>query len=131
LGFEVMFEAAGKPDSPLGRALAVAVVASADTTFRGMVRGAIRARARLTRWVETAGGVPQAMAQLSQALGTEPGLTRADVDRDIVDGPILPSSEWASVAEVCALGSSNDREQADRLTRALDAAGADRVEAYL
>ncbi len=72
-----MLEAAEAPDSPLGRALAQAVLAAADQTFQDMVREAIRERDTLTRWVDAAGGVPQAMAQLSQALGVGPDETVA------------------------------------------------------
>src|SRR5215212_11442751 len=68
LSLDVMFKAAGEPHSPLGRALAQAVLAAADVTFRDLVREVIRQRDKLMRWVEAAGGVPQAMAQLSQEL---------------------------------------------------------------
>src|SRR5436309_11139378 len=66
LSLDVMLKAADAPDSPLGRALAQAVLAAADITFRDMVREVIRQRDKLTRWVDAAGGVPQAMAQISQ-----------------------------------------------------------------
>ena len=75
LSLDVMLKAAETPDSPLGRALAQAVLAAADVTFRDMVREVIRERDKLMRWVEDAGGVPQAMAQLSQALGVGPDET--------------------------------------------------------
>ena len=78
LSLDVMLKAAETPDSPLGRALAKAVLAAADITFRDMVREVIRKRDALTRWVEHAGGVPQAMAQLSQALGVGPDETVED-----------------------------------------------------
>src|SRR6185369_15655948 len=68
ISLDVMLQAADTPGSPLGRALAQAVLAAADITFRDMVREVIRQRDKLTRWVDAAGGLPQAMAQLSQAL---------------------------------------------------------------
>ena len=81
LSLDVMLKAAGEPDSPLGRALAQAVLAAADVTFRDLVRETIRQRDKLMRWVEAAGGVPQAMAQLSQALGIAAGRDGASRSR--------------------------------------------------
>ena len=77
LSLDVMLKAAGEPDSPLGRALAQAVLAAADVTFRDLVREMIRQRDKLMRWVEAAGGVPQAMEQLSRALDIAPDETVA------------------------------------------------------
>ena len=76
LSLDVLLQAAEAPDTALGRALAQAVLASADVTFQDMVREAIRARDRLTRWVDEAGGLPQAMTQLSQLLGIGPARNR-------------------------------------------------------
>ena len=81
LSLDVLLQAAEAPDTALGRALAQAVLASADITFQDMVREAIRARDRLTRWVDEAGGVPQAMAQLSQVLGVGPARNRGGCGR--------------------------------------------------
>src|SRR5436190_16160544 len=58
ISLAVMLKAADTPDSPLGRALAQAVLAAADITFRDMVREVIRQRARLMRGRAAAGGVP-------------------------------------------------------------------------
>src|SRR5437763_7707873 len=44
ISLDVMLKAADTPDSPLGRALAQAVLAAADITFRDMVREVIRQR---------------------------------------------------------------------------------------
>ncbi len=51
------------------------MLAAADVTFRDLVREVIRQRDKLMRWVEAAGGVPQAMEQLSHALGVPPDET--------------------------------------------------------
>src|SRR4029079_17967297 len=77
ISLEVMFEAAEAPDSPLGQALAQAVLSATDQTFRDILRAPIGPRDKLTLWVEHAGGVPQAMAQLSQTLGVAPDDTVA------------------------------------------------------
>ena len=80
LSLGVMLQAAVEPDSPLGQALAAAVLAAADVTFRELVRETIRKRDVLVPWVEAAGGVPQAIGKLSQALGIQPEETMREID---------------------------------------------------
>ena len=61
------------------------------------------------------------MAQLSAALGIDADDDLAAVEKEIVDGPHLPSSEWAAVAAVFQEGSPNDKDQSARLIEALAA----------
>ena len=69
-------------------------------TFRDLVRETIRQRDKLTRWVEAAGGVPQAMDQLSQSLGVAPGETVEqveDADCEAAASGVAPAAwtiEW-------------------------------------
>src|SRR3982751_2760092 len=97
LSLDVMLKAADTPDSPLGRALAQAVLAAADITFRDMVREVIRNHDKLTRWGDAAGGVPQAMAQLSEALGVQVDETVQQIDDAIFRESIIANSEWTAV----------------------------------
>jgi ATP-dependent helicase/nuclease subunit A len=127
----VLLEAVGIADSALARALKVAVAAAADTTFRDVVREAIGKREKLVAWIEAAGGIAPAMAQLSAALGIAADDNIARVETDIVEGPHLPSSRWADVAAQCRQGSRNDQAQGDRLSIALAASGAERIDKYL
>jgi ATP-dependent helicase/nuclease subunit A len=127
----VLLEGAAAPDSALGRALATAMIAGADQTFRDVVREAIGRRDSIARWAMNAGGVEEAIAALSQTLGVDPSLTQAEVDAEIVDGSLLPPSEWAAVAALCKTSSVRDQEQAERLSQAANARGTERVEAYL
>ncbi len=131
LSLDVMLEAAENPESELGRALAAAILASADTTFRGMVRGAIRARGRLTRWVADAGGVPQALAGLSCALGIAPDDTVEGIERAFFDESAIAASEWESVAAALARGAKTDADQAGRFRALARLAGQSRIETYL
>src|SRR5262249_62190136 len=68
LSLDVMLKAGQEPEAPLGRALATAVLFAADVTFRDLVRETIRRRDLLMPWVEAAGGLPQAVAQLTAML---------------------------------------------------------------
>jgi ATP-dependent helicase/nuclease subunit A len=126
-----LLDAAADSDSPLGRALATAVTAAADVTFREVVREAIGRRSDVVGWVETAGGVEAAIAQLSRALGLGADDTLATIETDIVEGPILPLSEWAAAAAIFMQGSANDQKQAGRLSTALASGGSARVTSYL
>src|SRR5271157_691484 len=68
LTLAVLLEGAGAPDGVLGRALAAAMTAAADQTFRDVVREAIGRRDAFYRWVAVAGGVDEAIAGLSRML---------------------------------------------------------------
>src|ERR1700683_5381889 len=52
LTLAVLMEGAEAPQSPLGQALAVAMTAGADQTFREVVRGAIIRGATIRQWLE-------------------------------------------------------------------------------
>jgi ATP-dependent helicase/nuclease subunit A len=131
LSLDVMLKAADAPDSPLGRALAQAVLAAADQTFRDMVREVIRKRDKLTRWVEAAGGVPQAMAQLSQSLGVRPDETVQQVDAAIFHDSLIANSEWAAVGAALIGGSKTDKEQGARFHALATLNGTELLDTYL
>lgn len=131
LSLGVMLEAASQPDSALGKALSVAILAAADITFRDMVRETIRKRDGLTRWVEAAGGVPEAMAQLSHALGVEPDETAESINAAFFESGALSRSEWASIAAALGQGSKTDIEQGGRFTALAKLQGNELIETYL
>jgi ATP-dependent helicase/nuclease subunit A len=131
LTLEVLLEGAEKPDSDLGRALAAAMMAAADVTFRDVVREAIGRRDAITAWIKQAGGLPQALAQLSNSLGVEPSDDIAAVDAEILSGSAFPAAEWPAIAKSLARGSKQDQKQADRFTALKTLSGTDLVEAYV
>src|SRR5690349_8305113 len=61
LRMSVLLEAAAKPDSPLGRALGVAITAAADVTFNEMIVEAIGKRDEISAWIARAGSVGTAI----------------------------------------------------------------------
>ena len=119
----MLFEASSNPDSATGRALTAIIPAASDFAFQEGLLEAIRERERLLAWVDHAGGIEQAAAQLSAALGINPDDTLEAVEAEIVDGPHLPSSGWMSVAGICALrigprpGSGQAAAERDRRDR--------------
>ncbi len=131
LTLAVLLQGAEAPQSPLGDALAVAMTAGADQTFREVVRSAIGQGDTIRRWIEKSGGKDQALAALSAALGADPAMTLTEVEEQIVQSPILPPSEWQSAAALCRQSSTRDQEQGDRLTLAARQRGREQVETYL
>ncbi len=131
LSMDVMMKASGEPDSPLGRALAQAVLAAADVTFRDLVRDVIRERDKLMKWVEAAGGVPQAMDQLSRALGIDPAETVQQVEAAIFNDSLIPSSEWAAVGAALMGGTKTDKDQGARFHALATLDGVELLDTYL
>jgi ATP-dependent helicase/nuclease subunit A len=127
----VLLEAAQAPQAALGRALATAISVAADQTFKEVVAEAIRKRDAVRAWISHGGSVESAIVSLCGALGITAHDTVEQIEREMTEGPLLPSSQWAQVAHKLACRSSNDQDQASRLAAALDAAGSDRANGYL
>ncbi len=132
LTLDVMLEAAADPDGPLGQALANAITSAADTTFKDVIAETIGKRDLVTAWVTRAGGVPQAIEELTRTLGLAKGDTLQALEAEYFSGASIPQSEWpALIAELTENGSAADRERAAALNAARTASGRERVEAYL
>jgi ATP-dependent helicase/nuclease subunit A len=130
LTLAVLLQGAEAPASPLGRALAVAMTSGADQTFREVVRAAIAQSDTIRRWISRSGGKNEALAALSGTLGVDPAMTLAQIEQEIIDGPILPPSEWRAVAAICQTSSANDQRQGERLMLASRLSGREQVESY-
>jgi ATP-dependent helicase/nuclease subunit A len=131
LTLAVLLDGAKEPDGPLGRALAIAMTAAADQTFRDVVRAAIGRRDVIARWVMAAGGVAAAIAELSCALGLDPDETRENIEEEFFAGSSIAPQEWTAVAAALAQGGKTDAEQARRFGSLATLPRSDRVETYL
>src|SRR3954462_1598152 len=131
LSLDVMLQAAQEPDTALGRALATAVLSAADITFRELVRETIRRRDILVPWVEAAGGLPEAIAQLSSSLGVGLDETLQQVEAEFFAASHIASMEWASVAAACAQGSKSDKDQGARFAALPKLSDIDQLEPYV
>ena len=127
----VLFEASNNPDSTAGRALVAIIAAASDYAFQEGLNEAIREREQVLAWLEQAGGIEQAAAQLSASLGIDPADTLESIEQEIVDGPHLPLHDWMSVEGICRDGSVNDQKRAERLQTAIATTGTTQVDAYL
>src|SRR4030088_1565533 len=97
---KVLLDASRDPQSPAGRALDTAMASAADVTFKDVVREACLSRDHFMAWTDSAGSADAAMAQVSDALGLASGERLDDVEREIVDGPHLPRSQWKEIAGI-------------------------------
>ena len=113
----VLLDAAAKPDSDAGRALITAMGVAADVTFRDVVREACLSRDHFMTWIDRAGGAPATVRELSKSLNVDPEDRLETLDQSIIEGPLLPSSEWATAARTLQTGTANDRKQAERTRR--------------
>ncbi|RTL53863.1 MAG: double-strand break repair helicase AddA [Bradyrhizobiaceae bacterium] len=127
----VLLAASADPDSIIGRALNTAMTNAADSTFRDVVREASLSRDRLMAEANGALDPAAILMQLNSALGLSAGDTIERIERDIVDGPLMPSSQWDVFAAKFDLGTKTDANQAERLREALAQSASARVDSYL
>src|SRR5262249_34995537 len=119
------------PEGELGRALATAIAAASDQTFKDVVGEAIRKRDAVRAWIDHGGGIAAAIAALCGALGVSADDTIECVESEMTEGPLFPASQWRAAAEVLAGGAKSDQDHARRLADALAAAGSERAGIYL
>jgi ATP-dependent helicase/nuclease subunit A len=130
---EVLLKAANASESDVGRALTAIIPICSDFVFQNVLTEAIRKAGAIRQWLESAGGIDKAMAELSHVLGIDPADTLEGVESAIIDGPHLPSQHWASTAEICAAAKSpKDRDLGARIKdAALAPTAGERMRAYL
>ncbi len=131
LTLHVLLEGAREPDGPLGRALALAMAAAADQTFRDVVRAAIGRRDAVMRCVIKEGGVEAAIAALSRSLGVDPSENRSDIEEEFFAASSIKREQWTELAALLSQGGKNDREQARRFALLPSLSRSDQVETYL
>ena len=131
LTLDVLLEAAAAPGSPLGQALATAIVVAADQTFKDVVSDAIRERDALNAWIARTGSVDAAIGELSASFGLDPDDTRDSIEAEYFSHSLIPPADWPMLIDVLAAGSANDKKHIAALQAARVAAGRDRVEHYL
>src|SRR5437016_5837768 len=127
---DAVLDAALSPEGALGRALATAIAAASDQTFKDVVGEAIRKRDAVRAWIDHGGSIEAAIASLCGALGVNADDTIERIESEMTEGPLFAASQWAAAAEVLARGAKSDQEQARRLDAALAAIGSERAGIY-
>ena len=131
LTLNVLLDGARSPGSNLARALDTAMTAAADQTFRDVVREAIGRRDAVMRWVNSAGSIEAATANLSKLLGVDRSDSIEAIEAAYFSGEIIAPSEWPAIAKALASGRKTDREQSERFRRLASLSGSERIETYL
>ena len=131
LTLEVLLKGATEARSALGKALDTAITAAADVTFKEVISETIVKRDLIAKWTARAGGVQQAIDELSRAFNLGPGDSVAAVEAKYLSESRIPQAEWPALIGVFLTGSKADKEQAASLTAALRASGRQRIEHYL
>src|SRR5262245_16681133 len=131
LMLDVLLEGATRPDGALGKALATAVAAAADVTFKDVIAETIGKRDLITAWIARAGGVPQAIDELTRTFGLAPGDSLKAVENEYFSSAGILQADWPALIDVFSSGSKTDREHASSLSAALNATGRERIENYL
>ena len=127
----VLLEGATNADSPLGKALEIAIAAAADTTFKEVIAETIGKRDLITQWITRAGGVQQAIDELTRTFDLAPGDTIAAVEADYFAASHIAQNEWPALIEIFSAGNKTDKERAHSLHAALRSSGRERLENYL
>ena len=128
---DVLLAASAKPDSAEGRALATIITLASDFAFQLALAEAIQDREKVMGWLDRAGGIDGAMAELSQSLGINADETVESVERELFDASLVAAAEWPALIAILAKGAKTDRDQAERLTAMRMTTGPDRFAALL
>ncbi len=131
LTLDVLLEASAKPESALGKALETAIVVAADQTFKDVIADAIRERDDIEAWIESAGNLDKALAQLSQSLGVAANETRETLEQEFFSHSLIPAAEWPTLIEILESGSKSDTNHIAALKAAQASAGRERIDNYL
>jgi ATP-dependent helicase/nuclease subunit A len=131
LTLDVLLDASADPTSALGRALETAIVVAADQTFKEVIGDAIRERDAIAAWIERAGSVDKAIAELSRSFDLAPDDSLEKVEQDYFSASLIPETEWPALIEILGAGSTNDQKHIAALEAACAAIGRERVEQYL
>lgn len=131
LTLAVLLDGAADPAGALGRALADAMMAAADVTFRELVRETIGQRDAISRWVGDDGAIEAAIAGLSRMLGVDPADDRDSIDAAFFADSSIAPAEWPVIAAALAQGSKTDGDRARCFSALAALPAADRVDTYL
>jgi ATP-dependent helicase/nuclease subunit A len=130
LRMAVLLQAAAQPDSALGRALTGVIPLAADQTFAEVIGEAIARQDELIRWVERCGGVAQAIADLSDALGIPADETSETIAQEFFSGSRIAASEHPAMMAALDRGSKSDKEHAARFAALATLTGTERIQTY-
>ncbi|MGH6664437.1 MAG: UvrD-helicase domain-containing protein, partial [Pseudolabrys sp.] len=129
---EVLLEAAAKPENDAGRALQYAIGAVADLTFRDLIGKTIDERHAVEAWLESAGGLNGAAAQLSHALNIGADDSEQKIAAEFFGKAEIVQSDWPAIAAIGAASKKpTDRDQGERFASLANLTGVQQIERYI
>jgi ATP-dependent helicase/nuclease subunit A len=130
LTFDALLAGSADADSALGRALATVIGSVSDQIFRDGLSEAIGKRTSLMAWINHAGGIDAAIAELARAFGLGPGETTQTVEARFFTEGLIAAGEWPAVRAALAQGGKSDIEQSNRCRQLETLSGNERLRAY-
>ncbi len=111
----VLAEAARVPGSAMGKALDTVLDAASDMVQETAIKEFVEERARVDKWIVSAGSLDAALRQLRDRLGLSADDTPETVRRTILDEAPLDRPEAGRLIALLKSGTTNDKSAADRL----------------
>jgi ATP-dependent helicase/nuclease subunit A len=130
LTFDALLEGSANPAGALGRALATVIGSVSDQTFRDVLGEAIRKRTSLMAWIDRAGGIDAAIAELSSTLGLRDGETTQTIAATFFSDALIAATEWPAVRAALAEGGKTDVDQSKRFGQLETLSGLERLKMY-
>src|SRR6476619_1904050 len=131
LTLAVLLDGATNPDGTLGKALTVAITNAADVTFKEVIAETIGKRDLITEWTKRAGGIQQAIDELTRTFGLATGDSIQAIEGEYFSASLIPRREWPELIDIFSAGSNTDKERAESLSVTLRSVGREQIEQYL
>ena len=131
LTLAVLLDGATNPDGTLGKALTVAITNAADVTFKEVIAETIGKRDLITEWTKRAGGIQQAIDELTRTFGLATGDSIQAIEGEYFSASLIPRREWPELIDIFSAGSKTDKERAESLSVTLRPVGREQIEQYL
>ncbi len=128
--FDVLLEAAGAPDSALGRALVTCVATTSDFAFQTALNEAIGERESISEWRDNAGGIAGIHGDVSRALGVAPDESIQQIEDAVFAEAVIPSDRWPALIDILSHGKKTDKSRADALKRTIAQTGPAKRQIY-
>ncbi len=119
---ETFREAVREPDGRIATAIATLMPRLRDQSLKEAIAAFVARRRLLRDWLEAAGSVPAALADLARAFGVDPATTLDDLHGRMIDATALADGDLDALdAALARSGGANDAKALVRLKAAIAA----------
>ena len=131
LTLDVMLEGAAQPGSAIGQALADAIKAAADQTFRELITEAVGQRDTIEAWIARTVTVDAAIAELSATLGVGAHESAQAIEDRVLTEAVFATDCWRELSATLTAGGKSYGERASALASALNSSRGTQFDAYV